>query len=189
MRPHEILRFQLNSSFEQVLRRISEVRDGEWDARALAGTSKLGFSLWHCARILDWTINCAIRGAPELADSPRWAGPLAVEDGLYGSGISDEVADSIPGRVGPGIVREYLEELSPPALSWLDSLTDDELSAVPSFRSNQQLKPRYLSPSTWSQVEGLEGLPVWQLIVRPAVLHIRVHMGEIDTLLIVMRPG
>src|SRR5436190_284722 len=96
-----VIRMLLNGSFNMIQERLDGMTDEEWRERALPGTSKLGFILWHCTRILDWTVHCAFQGVPE--------------------------------------------------------------------------------------VEDLNGLPTWQILVRPCGAHIRRHMGEYDVLMQALR--
>ena len=188
MRATDVLRMLLKGSFGMLEERASAARDDEWRGRALPGTSKPGFIIWHCARILDWTIHSAVQGVPEVADSERWRERFPRE-AAYGAGIpaelADQVADSTPARV----VAEYLVEVRTPALAWFDLQDDRSLEAVPALQEHQALRPGYLDPSVWAEVADLNGLPAWQLLMRPAGAHIRRHMGEYDLLVEALRAG
>ena len=72
MKGIDVLKFQLNGSFNLISERMERLTDEEWNTRAMPGTSKLGFILWHASRILDWTLNSAFQGAPEVADRAPW---------------------------------------------------------------------------------------------------------------------
>src|SRR5207302_10988082 len=94
MRGTDVLKMLLGGSFNMIDERLSAVTDVEWSERAIPGTSKPGFILWHCARILDWTIHSAIQGVPEIADTPKWRArsPPQAPDG---AGIPVQVADEL----------------------------------------------------------------------------------------------
>ena len=84
-------------------------------------------------------------------------------------------------------VRAYLAALQPAALAWLDRRTHADLERVPEFEAHQRAKPRYLEPPVWAEVSDFVGAPAWQILARPCVSHIRVHAGEVDTLLKAIR--
>jgi DinB superfamily len=186
MRANDVLRMQLNGSFGQVRDRLESMTDQEWTARALPDTSKPGFIVWHATRIIDWGVHCAIQGAAELADRPEWQ-DMHAADLAYGAGITASEADQVTESTGRDRVGAYLAALQPVALAWLDRQTDSDLERVPEFEANQRVKPRYVSPPVWAEVSDFVGLPAWHILARPCISHIRVHMGEVDTLLQAIR--
>ena len=98
-----VIQMLLNGSFNMLQERLEAMTDEEWGQRALPGTSKLGFILWHCARIIDWTVHCAFQGVPEVADRAEWRERFAPE-ACYGAGIPDALADRVvdaPEASGP----------------------------------------------------------------------------------------
>ncbi|HUY74875.1 MAG TPA: DinB family protein [Candidatus Dormibacteraeota bacterium] len=182
----DVLRLQLDGSFNLIRGRLEELGDQEWDRRALPGTSKLGFILWHCARIVDWTVHSAIAGQPEVADGPRWRERFP-RSALYGAGIPDSVADQVPATTSRADVIDYLGEVRAAATGWLDRQPEAALDARVPLRANQSSRADYLEPAVWAAVQDLDGLPAWQLLARPAISHIRVHAGEFDVLLKALR--
>ena len=187
MEAKTVLRFQLQGSFNQMRERLRAIDDREWDRRATPGTSKVGFILWHCARTIDWSVNCGVQGRPEVASGPSWRERLAAADGLFGAGIDVATADAVPGRVSRQSVLEYLDALEAPVLSWLDGLPPAGLEDVPDLRQHLATVPEYLAPGVWAEVGDFEGAPAWHYLARAAISHIRVHMGEVDALLEAMR--
>jgi hypothetical protein len=177
----DILRLQLLGSFNLIRERIDAASGDAWTQTAVPGTSRAGFTLWHCARTIDWAVHTAVRGVPEVADGPRWTDRLA-PDALFGAGIPDQVAESVPERVSPATLIEYLDELQPAVLDWLASQTPETLDAPVDLRGHQSARPEYLAPAVWGQVASLDGLPAWQVLTRPAMSHIRIHIGEVDVL-------
>lgn len=187
MEAKDVLGLQLQGSFNLLRERIQGVDDREWDARAIPGTSKIGFILWHCARSIDWAVNRGLQGRPELAEEAVWRERLHTEDGLFGAGIPDAVADSLPGRAGRQAVLDYLDALEPAAMAWLEAVPGAALGRVPDFRAHMAARPEYLAPAVWEEIGDFVDAPAWHLLARPAISHIRVHMGEVDTLLAALR--
>ena len=186
MTARDVLLMQLNGSCNMLRERLESMTDHEWNGRAIPGTSKPGFIVWHGARIIDWGVHCAIQGVSEVADRPEWRGLLAAEL-AYGAGITDEEADQVPVSVSRDQVLAYLRAVQPAALTWLDGLSDTDLERVPDLEANQRARPRYLSAPVWAEVSSLVGLPAWHILARPCIAHIRVHVGEVDTLLRAIR--
>ncbi|HYM97413.1 MAG TPA: DinB family protein [Candidatus Sulfotelmatobacter sp.] len=184
----DVLRMQLNGSFNLVQGRLADIRDDEWSRRALPGTSKLGFILWHCARILDWSVNYALAGAPELADGSRWRARFG-SDALYGAGIPDSTADRLADSTSKNDVSEYFGEVRTAVDDWFGRQTEATLDVTVPLKANQARRPEYLEPSVWAAVSDLDGLPAWQFLARPCISHIRVHVGEFDVLLGAVRSG
>lgn len=184
----DVLRMQITGSFNLLTARLDEITAGEWDRRAAPGTSRLGFILWHAARILDWTVHSALQGAPEVADRSPWRERFARE-ACYGAGIPEGVADSIAHSTNKEDVAAYLAEVRDAFMDWFGRQTDATLDAPVPLRANQASRPDYLEPDVWAEVADLDGLPGWQLLARPAVSHIRVHVGEYDTLAGLLRAG
>jgi hypothetical protein len=188
MKGTDLLNMQLNGSFNLIEERFDRISDEEWDTRAMPGTSKLGFILWHTTRILDWSLNTVFQGAPEVADQPRWRERFPRE-ACYGAGIPQALADETIASTTRADGREYLREVKAAFMDWFGRQTDQTLEAVPPLKANQEARPGYLDPPVWAEVADLDGLRTWQILARPCVSHIRVHMGEFDVLFNLMRAG
>lgn len=182
----ELLKVLLTGSFGMVQERLDSVTDEEWKERAFPGTSKPGFILWHCARILDWTVNSAFEGRDEVADLPKWQACFPRE-ACYGAGITESLADQVADGTSPADVAEYLGEVRTGVMEWFARQTDASLDAKPPLRANQAHREGYLEPHIYAEVADLDGLTGWQLLLRPAVGHIRRHMGEYDVLVGALR--
>ena len=186
MTGRDLLEMQLAGSFNMLRERMEKLTEPEWTARAIPGTSLPGFTLWHAARIIDWGVHCAIQGVPEIADRPEWR-DLGAAEFAYGAGITSQEADQVAQSVSRSQVRGYLDAVQPAALGWLKQQRDGDLDRVPEFEAHQGVKPRYRTPPVWAEVSDFVGKPTWQILARPCISHIRVHAGEVDTLLQVMR--
>lgn len=178
----DVLTMQLTGSFNMLRARLATVSDQEWITRDIPGTSLLGFTFWHTARIIDWGVHCAIQGVPEVADRPEWR-RLRADELAYGAGISADEADDVARSVTRSDLSGYLDAVKDAGLRWLGDRTDADLDRVPDLEAHQSVKPRYLTPAVWAEVSDLAGRPAWQILARPCISHIRVHVGEIDILL------
>src|SRR5205823_6356277 len=125
---------------------------------------------------------------PEVADSERWRDRFPRE-AAYGAGISAALADHVADSTSPPVMAEYLAEVRKPVLAWFDGQDERSLDVAPALQDHQALRPGYLDPSIWAEVADLNGLPAWQLLMRPAGAHIRRHMGEYDLLVEALRAG
>jgi hypothetical protein len=182
----DVLQMQLNGSFNVLRERLVTVSAQEWIAREIPGTSLVGFTFWHAARIIDWGIHCAIQGVPEVADRPEWR-HLRAADLAYGAGITADEADGVAHSVSPSHVADYLDAVKEAGIGWLRDRSDADLDRVPDFEAHQRVKPRYQTPPVWNEVSDFVGAPTWQILARPCISHIRVHAGEIDVLLQALR--
>lgn len=186
MKVTDVLSMQLNGSFTLLQGLVGGMTDTEWKTRGIRGTSKPGFIVWHAARIIDWGVHCAIQGIPEVADRPEWKA-LRGSELAYGAGITDEEADAVPTVISRDLVGSYLVALKPVVLDWVRRQGDAELAQVPEFERHQRANPRYLTPQVWAEVSDFVDRPAWQILARPCVSHIRVHSGEVETLLHAIR--
>jgi hypothetical protein len=184
----DVLRLQLKGSFNNISGRLADLSDDEWDRRVGPGTSKLGFILWHCARIIDWTAHSAIQGGAEVADRDPWRGRFP-QRALYGAGISEDVADSVTQTVTRSDTAAYLADVQESLFAWFEQQTPESLDAPVSLKATQARRPEYLDPAVWAEIEDLDSLPAWGLLIRPAAGHIRGHCGEFDALRGLLRSG
>jgi hypothetical protein len=182
----DVLRMLLNGSFNLIEERLAAVTAVEWNERAIPGTSKPGFILWHCARIIDWTVHSAIQGVPEIADAPWWQARFP-QQAFYGAGIPAPVADELAEKTSRKDTAQYLGEVKASATAWFARQTDDSLDVRPPMKANQATHRGYLEAGVWAAVADLDGLPAWQLLVRPSGAHIRRHIGEYDVLVEALR--
>ena len=181
-----VLQFQMNGSFNVLAEVLEGMTDAEWKARPFPSANLTGFTLWHCARTIDWAINRVLRNSPELADQSDWR-DLSVAKAAFGAGASREAADNVAEDVPRTRVLEYVNALRGEALAWLAALPPDELSVPVDLRASHAGKPEYMAPDVWAEVEDLHGLPKWQFLARPCVSHIRVHYGEVRSQLEAIR--
>jgi len=177
----DVLSLQLTTSCKLVADQASEA-EPFWTQRGFAGASLPGFVAWHCARIIDWGVNTVVRDAPEVAAQPEWRDKLRYEMG-HGAGLSSEQADDVAASVQPADVIDYAAALRDEIRRWLTDTSPAELDAVPDLRARNQEHPMYRTPAAWEEIKALDGIPAWHFLTRPCVSHIRVHSGEVETLL------
>ena len=187
MQGTDLLRMQLQGSCDLIEAHVQSSA-GCWTQRAFPGTSRPGFILWHCARIIDWAVQTVVRGEPEVGAGDAWRERIHHDLG-HGVGLTDQEADSVADTVTPHDVAAYTQAVRETVLGWLGGVSDDDLDRVPDLRAANARHPRYATPAAWAEVEGLEGVPAWQVLARPSGAHIRVHMGELDTLCAAIRLG
>src|SRR2546430_16430041 len=123
----------------------------------MPGTSKLGFILWHASRILDWTLNSAFQGAPEVADRAPWRTRFPRE-AAYGAGIGDATADRAIDSITRADGIAYLGDVKAMFMDWLGHQTDQTPDAIPPLNANQEAEPGYLDPPARAEVASLDGL-------------------------------
>ena len=180
-----VLGLQLVTSCKLVADRASD-SEAFWTRRGFAGASLPGFVAWHCARIIDWGVNTVVRDAPEVAAQAQWHDRVRYDVG-HGAGLTDAEADDVAAGVTPQDVIDYAGALRQSIQEWLGSVTPASLDAVPDLRGRNREHPRYRTAAAWEEIKALEGLPAWHFLTRPCVSHIRVHSGEMETLLHLLR--
>src|ERR1700730_1775995 len=181
-----LLQFLLNGSFKLVTEELEGMTDEEWKSRPFPGANLLGFTVWHCARTIDWAVNCVLRGSPEVVDSPDWH-DVRVADAMFGAGAPRDAAYRVAKDVPRTRVLEYLNAVRAAALAWFAEVTPEELSGAINLKASHAQQAAYLAPAVWEEIEDLDGIPKWQFLARPCVSHVRVHYGEVMSQLEAMR--
>ena len=172
-----LLQFQVNGSFKILSEVTQGASDAEWTGRSVPTANTIGFTIWHCARTIDWAVNCVMRGAPELADRAEWH-DLRVAEAMFGAGASREAADAVARDVPRTRVSAYIDALHQDTVAWLAAVSNEDLSPAVDLKARHVAKPEYTTPHVWEEIEDLDGIPGWQFLARPSVSHIRVHYGE-----------
>jgi DinB family protein len=182
-----LLRIQLEGSFARIAEAANETSDDEWIAQASDGQNPAGFTLWHCVRSIDWAVNCAIRGIPEVANQARWQGMLATT-AWYGYEVTMDTARHVAASVARAELMDYAGDVQNSVIPWLESLSDEELDGVPDIARNYSSNGMYeSSPMREAWIKEDAGTPVWQLVTGTCVGHVRTHMGEVQALRQVLR--
>jgi hypothetical protein len=181
-----LLQFQMNGSFGLLAELADGASDEEWKARPFPAANLVGFTVWHGARIIDWAVNCVMRGAPELADQAEWQ-DVGVAKAWFGAGASREAADEVARSVPRTRVSTYLGALRENSIGWLAAVSNDELSKPVDLRARHAGRRDYMTPAVWEEIEDLDGIPGWQFLARPCISHIRVHYGEVASQLEALR--
>jgi hypothetical protein len=177
-----LLQFLLNGSFNLLKTTIEDLSDEEWSSRPVPDANRLGFTLWHCARTIDWAVNRVARGGSELVESDEWS-DLQPDAAVFGAGVSRDRADAIATGVTRQRAASYVDALRREVVGWFESVGSDELVHPVDLKAANSGRPDYLAPAVWAEIEDLDGIPLWQFLARPSVSHIRVHFGEVTALL------
>ena len=181
-----LLQFQLNGSFNVLTEVLKGMTDEEWRSRSYPGANLVGFTVWHCARTIDWGVNCVLRGSPELADQVEW-NDMRANGAAFGAGATKEAADGVARDVPRARVLEYVTALRAGALEWLAAVPPEQLAGPVDLRTSHAEKTEYMTTAVWEELENLDGIPTWQFLARPCVSHIRIHYGEITSQLEAIR--
>ncbi|HEV7679089.1 MAG TPA: hypothetical protein VGQ42_11020 [Candidatus Dormibacteraeota bacterium] len=176
----DVLRMQLMGSCDMVAAQARQAAD-IWLTRAFDSASLPGFALWHCARVVDWAVHAVVRDTVEVGETPEWRERIRYDLG-HGAGLTREQADDAAHTVSPEDIAGYAATLRESITGWIDTITDSDLDRPADVRSATQRNPLYATAAAWEEVESLHGIPVWQVLVRPSVSHIRMHIGELELL-------
>jgi len=180
METREVLTFLVGGSGGLIKQATTNFTDEQWVQRALPGTNPPGFIVWHMARTVDWAVQCGVRGVPEVAAGEAF-GAVGVELGI-GTGITPEEAMDIARRIPRDLVAEYAAAVIRESLDWLATASNDELESPTGMAEHQAAFPVYRAEGHLREVDELLSLPNWQVLARPASIHIRRHTGELDVL-------
>lgn len=182
MKAVDVLRNRIAGIASAVRDESDGTRDLDWTVPLLPGTSPLGLTLWHLPRTTDWLL-ATIRGGDEVADGPSYDGLPDPDRFGFGTALSEAAAAEAAAEVDPVALSRYVDAVAAAADTWLASLSDDDLDAtVPEFSERQQRRPGYCTEEALAQIAHLPGLSIGMLLLRPAISHQLVHLGEIDTI-------
>jgi DinB superfamily len=109
MRAIELLTIQLNGVNGLYHKVADDLTASEWTTRVFDGCNRIGFTLWHLPRTLDWAVQTVIRGAPEVITATTWSGRGALQTPGIGAGMTPEEADALAAMVSPADVLAYAD--------------------------------------------------------------------------------
>jgi hypothetical protein len=162
---------------------VEAVAGQDWSVAVAPGTSPIGLTLWHLPRVQDWLVQTTIRGAAEVVDRPEFAALPDPDSFGFGTGLSPEQAKEAAAAIDRDTLLAYADAVGDEIESWLATMTGADLDqVVPEFMDRQQTRPGYCTPAALKEIEHLPGLPIGMLLLRPAISHVFIHLGEIETL-------
>jgi hypothetical protein len=161
----------------------------EWISRPLCGENMPGFIVWHLPRLQDHLVQLWIRGLSEFIQDERWACWNQLQPLGAGLGITLEEADQIAHCVQPAEVLAYADAILHEMLSWLNTLTEDELECIPDARKHLAPYPEYQTSGHYAETDDLLDLPIWRLLSGPCIGHLRGHLGELALIKSQLRVG
>ena len=150
------------------------------------GTSPIGLTLWHVPRAQDWLMNTSIRGVPEVVDRHHDGLPDPERFG-FGTGLTPDWARDAAATVELPRLLEYATAVRDEVDAWLATLSTADLDAVPPFAAHQAARAAYVTAEARADVEHLDGLTTGDLLLRPGLSHLFVHLGEVGALMDVAR--
>ena len=180
-----LLEFQLTGSFNLLESLVNEISDQEWTWRLNPTANMVGFTIWHCSRTIDWTINCVAARRSELVTRTEWR-DMRPDGAFFGAGATMESADRVARAVGRDRTRDYLSALRTESLTWLRETSHADLDRLVDLKATDR-HADHLQPAVWLVVKDLDRIPVWQLLAQPAISHIRQHCGEVEAQLQAVR--
>ena len=186
-----MLRQQLHTVNLRLHHSAADLTREELVARPLRGVNPIGFILWHMARSQDWAVNTAVRGGTELIKREPWRSTGLAYPGM-GTGFALDEAATVAERFDLAHLLEYADAVHADAVAWLDSITEDDLDAIPDVAAHDGPYPEYQTPGFRAEMDGgpehddavedKGGLPVWIFLTSVSVTHLHRHLGEVDLL-------
>lgn len=176
----DVLVLQLTRIGEILNELAAEVDVATSRKRASASTNLIGYTLWHIARTVDWSVNTMIRGTPEVAFDFDFQGVADARVSQIGFGLQLHEADAIAEATTPAEAAKYYGSVLTEVAGWLR--TDPDLSAVPDVLGNQPDFPGYQTNFYLDEVRTFQGETTLRILADPAIGHVRGHFGEIDLL-------
>ncbi len=162
---------------------VDEVAGVDWSVAVLPGTSPIGLTLWHLPRAQDWVVNTCIRDVAEVADTTEHDGLPDPDEYGFGTGLSEAQVRAAAAQVTAEPLLRYADAVRRSVEAWLDGITDADLDeVVGAFDERQSRRPAYSTPAARAEVSQLGGRSVGVLLLRPAISHVLLHMGEVELL-------
>jgi hypothetical protein len=186
MRATDLLRNRINA-VNALLHDIVESLAGvDLVTPVVPGTSPLGLTLWHVPRSQDWAVQTCVRGVREIVDDFADGLPDPETYG-FGTALTPETARDAAAAVDLPRLLAYADAVTATVDGWLAGVTEDDLDAVPDVEGRQRTRAAYATPEALAEAAGLFGVPAGHLLLRPALAHCYVHLGEVETLVQVAR--
>jgi hypothetical protein len=186
-----MLRQQLHTVNLRLHHTASSLTPDDLVARPLPGVNPIGFIVWHMARSQDWAINTAVRDSVEVIKRVPWRDSRLAYPGI-GTGFDIEEAAGAARRFELGDLVAYADAVHADTLAWLDTITEDDLDAIPDVKAHDAPHPEYQTPGFRAEMDsgpehddavaGQGGLPVWVFLTSVSITHLHRHLGEVDLL-------
>ena len=177
----EILRNRRAAVTSGVIAALDDLAGVDLAHPVVPGTSPLGLTLWHIPRAQDWLVQTCIRGVAEVADRFTTGLPDPERYG-FGTGLTPQDAKAAASSVVPEYLSDYATAVGEELDGWLASLAEADLDAIPPFAARQRARAAYVTREALADIEGLDGLTVGVLLLRPAMTHVFRRLGELETL-------
>lgn len=159
---------------------IADMTEDEWLARLAHDGNRIGFFAWHVPTIQDFTVNTLIRGVPEVRSRSEWHNHPDLDTTTIPMGMPLIEADATAEYSRPDVVLDYAQAVRAEILSWLETVGEVELTAVPDISTNLENSPVYRDESFSGEIDPVIGKPVWALLLAACFGHLRSHLGEIE---------
>lgn len=180
MRATQLLQVQFQGTRARFHAIIDDLTDEEWTTRVLPETNLMAFDLWHVARTHDTAVQLFTRGVPEVIKQERWANHGTLTTPGFGLKLSRDQADDLAHGLTQADVAAYADAVFGEIDTWLESLGDGDLDAIPDYAAHLMNEPVYQQdPSLLKEIlEDAEGTPVWGDLLGYCIGHCRTHLSE-----------
>ena len=160
----------------------SDLTPDELVTRVLPNTNLIGFDLWHIARAQDWAAQTMARGVAEIMEDARWQPLGSPSHTGIGVGITEAEADAIARSVALPDLLAYANAVHQAIVTWLATLSDDDMDAQLVVPARLARHPAYLSDAMREEVPWMyQQPPVWRCL-SPGLGHAREHLALIELL-------
>ena len=186
MQANRLIASELNALNSQMHSLAESMTPDDWTRRNVPGTNLPAFSFWHIARVIDSTVNLALRGAPQVIASEPFASKAWARPGI-GTGFSRQEADELAAQVVPEEALAYADAVRAQVNQWLRGLAEEELDAPARLLDRVRTAPGYANAEILETISEFDGQPVWLVLSLACFAHGWAHLEEIRLLVGVER--
>jgi hypothetical protein len=159
-----------------------DLTPNELVTRALPNTNLIGFDLWHIARVQDWAAQTMARGVPEIVEGEQWRTLGNPSLTGVGVGMTETEADALAHTFALPDLLAYADAVHQAIVTWLATLSDDDLDAQPDVPAHIKRYPPYLSHAMRTEVPWMHQQPPMWRCLNPGLGHAREHLAQIELL-------
>jgi DinB superfamily len=169
----------VNDNLQEI---AGDLTPDELVTRALPSTNLIGFDLWHIARTQDWAAQTMARGVSEVIEDARWQSLGSPSRTGIGVGMTEAEADTLARSIALPNLLAYADTVHQTIVTWLATLSDDDLDAQPDVPAHIARHSSYLSDVMRAEVPWMyQQPPMWRCL-SPGLGHVREHLAQIELL-------
>ena len=153
----DILKSQMAEYMEYLELALEDLTPEERRFQPTPESNHIDFIVWHMARVEDTLFNRAILRRADLWEREGWGERLGIEEEGNGYRFSAEQAIGLPDFPIDGLM-DYYRSVRGEIVEYIDSLTEDDLDALPNPR-----RPEYPVGETLKHIVVEEAQHVGQI--------------------------